>query len=1082
MADHDKYLTGAGTSRYLRPEERSWGGIVYRSGSPVLDSELILETDIVKTMQRVLGREQAPSGWLKGQERRDSYDDFLTPATGAGSFVTDAFYMSKRMAMVNGWPLVIEYTDTTADDLNLIQLEAAPVNGGAPPDVKRTDFVFLEVWQTIISDSANASGTITVASLPSALDTITIGVNTLTAVAGAPGVDQFTIGGSPAATAANIAAAINSSPPNSFTDVTASSDGVDTVTIRAVAAGTAGNAVALGSSVALVLIPSGATLVGGVDEAGKPSQDTLYRYGNVLSPVGVALPDDIADPAIGVETSKRIQIQYRVRATGASEAVNFKTESDGFSNTAVLAQGTTLAPVAGYPFVPADKTTIAGSSSAVAYDVEDAGLWVAGDGSPAAAAALGTVDGYVYAIPICFVFRRNDASGSGGWDPQTNTNGALSESHAGFVSPAVGAVPAGESDRPDALFFDAISGNDILDLRRHVALMGHDMASELDFQMKSLLDGTTRTWAIDAADKQTLGGGSGDVSTRFLVCNQIGRSGGDGGVPPLSGDTTRGVTIRSFDHIARRFSDSPVVERAVFAVLPTSTVGANPGLYNTQANGAYAGWAENDEINIDLTALNATTLGDFDPSGSTVPGGFIANYAPPGSAITDINVITHDDGHYTNPVPQVVQTKLVTGMGTPHAKIVLDRNDSVVNEGDPGVLDHRMVGDAGTDNGSIRRIFVEIEFTYPLGVGLTDTPDEQLTPESVYQPLGAMLENDTSQRPTDYETLTPVKFRDRRREVGIEYVANLPGSGIGSGTPITDNFVSQNTTDICTLRRLFGSGALLTGVTDSTGGGPRAVDTLLTTWGSSERKLVTTVALTGAGQTQVDVTYFGQDPVPNYGAPGGGYQVGVYYRSNAPQTVGVMAGALTTMEDPISIQPLLMDQGLWAGTVGPGSVDIPFPYDNPLDQIAMNDGGTTSFPGDWYFAATAQISIDDFNAETGLLKLHAVSPPDGTGDRSFNTLAKDAEFRAHYRVADVGSYRPHAFAQNLSNVSRHKVFTPFLAKATTDTVLYRKGEILLVVLSRFAELDDENTIRFTDTDNRSAAALYRTRSLLLTLS
>jgi len=59
------------------------------------------------------------------------------------------------------------------------------------------------------------------------------------------------------------------------------------------------------------------------------------------------------------------------------------------------------------------------------------------------------------------------------------------------------------------------------------------------------------------------------------------------------------------------------------------------------------------------------------------------------------------------------------------------------------------------------------------------------------------------------------------------------------------------------------------------------------------------------------------------------------------------------------------------------------------------------------------------------------------------------------------------------------VFTPFLARATEDNLLFRKDEVLLLVLSRWAELDAENTVRFTDTDNRTCVGVYRTRSLLV---
>jgi len=66
---------------------------------------------------------------------------------------------------------------------------------------------------------------------------------------------------------------------------------------------------------------------------------------------------------------------------------------------------------------------------------------------------------------------------------------------------------------------------------------------------------------------------------------------------------------------------------------------------------------------------------------------------------------------------------------------------------------------------------------------------------------------------------------------------------------------------------------------------------------------------------------------------------------------------------------------------------------------------------------------------------------------------------------------------------------PVLARATEDVpntagsggLLYRKDEVLLVVLTRFAELDEENNVRFIDpaVDNRTGAAVYKTRNLLL---
>ena len=611
--------------------------------------------------------------------------------------------------------------------------------------------------------------------------------------------------------------------------------------------------------------------------------------------------------------------------------------------------------------------------------------------------------------------------------------------------------------------------------------------------MQSLLDGRNRTWAIDAADKNTLGAGSGDVSTRFLVCNQVGRSAAKGGTAPTSGSTTRGDTIRDFDHVARRFGSAPVVERIVFEVYPTYTSVSHPGRYAVQANGGYAGWAEDDEIHIDLTELNATTLGDFDPATSSYAGtgpypnnASIFGFVPPGTTVTNVLTIAHDDGHYTTAVSQATQPKTIVGVGTAHIVVTLDRNNDTVNGGDPLNANYRMVGDSGTDDGSARRIYVELEISYPLGVGLTDTPDGELVPDPTVWANGPLLENDQTQRPTDWEGIRPPTFREGFREVKVEYAANLPGSGVGSGTPVADTIVSQNTINLLFPRRVYGSSILLTGVTDTVIAQPHNIDNSLTEYGSSSRLVVVSTAggaagspLSGAGQTLCSITYFAQDPLPNYGAAGGGYQVGVYYRTVTKATAGVHSGALTEMPDPLVVEPLALSKGVWTGQAGKGSMDLSFPYTNPLDYIAVNDDGTTTFPGEWYFAGTASVSIDDFDAETGLINLHAFVPVDGSATMSLQTKDKDVEFRSFYAMTDPTAYRPTVMSQPLSGVVRHKVFSPFLVRSTVDSALYRKNEVLLVVISRFAELDDDNTVRFTDTDNRSAAAVYRTRNLLI---
>lgn len=139
----------------------------------------------------------------------------------------------------------------------------------------------------------------------------------------------------------------------------------------------------------------------------KPSASAIYRYGNVEGGFSF-ITDDITDPNIGQETTQRVQVQYRIRVVKG--LLGFASYPDGFDPTVVFAQGGVSAPTA-YTFANMRQA------------LGDPGLWRAGDGSGTAQTALGTVDGYVYAIPICAVFRRNGVVWLG--DPSPNLNGSF---------------------------------------------------------------------------------------------------------------------------------------------------------------------------------------------------------------------------------------------------------------------------------------------------------------------------------------------------------------------------------------------------------------------------------------------------------------------------------------------------------------------------------------------------------------------------------------------------------------------------------------------------------------------------------
>ena len=1196
-------------SRNAGTGERAFLGVIAESGKPVLDAELNLHQDAQWMEDFLLRRWQTPSGWLRGRSHLDAYCDWSTEVLPGG--VTDdsdevdeavgpyahgddtllnALVLPRLEAVVAGHPVVVEYTNTQSEGYNIVGLEAAKIYDGTNATVKRTDFVFLEVWRALVAPSPQATGSVQVVVNADMTvgDTIDINSIPLTISAGAPAVDEFEIGVDEDATASNIETAINATA-NSFDGIVVARAvaGSGLVLLTAVLPGAGngidftGNFITLAVTVATpgAMVASGATLTGGADRPNKPStqQGQIFRHGNVLSPSQTWLDDEMVDPVINVESSQRIQLQYRIRATSDAEAINYKKHPDGFSSliagggagdAAIFARGNRDAPVysgnpAGdtlsYPFVRADKTSTWLDSSAVAYGWEDNGLYIAGDGSEAAAQALGAIDGFVYAIPIAFAHRHNNVSdvlaGVKGFDPESNTNGAPTYDHPGYLSHFGFNVPAGLSDRPDNHFCNVITQDNLLDLRRHVVPVGIDLAAELKYQMQSLLDGNLRSWSADTSDKQDLGGDSGDVSTRFLVCNEIGRTNTLGASAPLAGeDSERGELVRNYDHIARRFGDQPVIERVVVAFWPGDRNGApvapgtdNPGKYITKTGGGTQTdkWYEGDVLNLDLEFLNVTTLGGiFDArpgagtgGGSTTTIEFL-EACPPGTIITDVLNAWHDDGHYVTVTDQNVQLGIIKGLGTTHLEVTLDANDTAITEGQAiggGNIEHKMVGSdiagappvGAADMGSVRRIFLEVEITYPVGAGTTDTPDYEVVPDAtVYADAdawvtgpGPIIENDITARPGDYENLLPARYRVGYREIQHEYIANdsiahgAPLAGSAVGTVTIEQLVSVDRDTLRFPRRVWGDG-IATGmyVHDVPAVADMVVDPATSEFGSSSRivELDTggTGLLSGTGHTLCTVRYFAQDPIPNYGVAGGGYQVAYYFRSNAPQTAGTKEGDITstgdgTLPTTLQVEPLFSSPSVWTGQVGMGGLDKGYPYAAPLDQIPIHDGttvpaGTDQISGtteEWYFSATAEVTVADFDADTGLLNLHAFVQQDTQDIVTFGGAGndekprKDAEWRSYYPFADDAAYRPTIMAQPLFGAVRHKVFTPFLARAVEDIpgvaggILFRKSELLLVVLSRFAELDDRNNVLFVDpkSENRTLAAVYRTRNLLLTV-
>ena len=286
---------------------------------------------------------------------------------------------------------------------------------------------------------------------------------------------------------------------------------------------------------------------------GKSPTQRIWLNGNVGGTSDFApytLDSDILDTNVGQETTKRVQIQYRLRVISG---VDLSAYPYGLNDPTVVAH--TVPPTAAVSEGVATAYSYANQSAS-----GDPGLWRAGDGSLAAQAALGTVDGYMLALPLMGVVRRNQTP----FDRLTNHNG-------GVVSP-------GPSDRPDGLFNDIVVSRDIIDLRQGVSSTGWDYSELLGKNLSFLLDNNIRTeWATTSI-------GGGYFGHTVLTAAEIGLLPGD---HITTGDTPGADFIGQFDSCRRFFSDRSNAEVVTVAL-------DRPG---------GGSWAPGDIVSIDPTSL-----------------------------------------------------------------------------------------------------------------------------------------------------------------------------------------------------------------------------------------------------------------------------------------------------------------------------------------------------------------------------------------------------------------------------------------------------------------------------------------------
>ncbi|NBP58443.1 hypothetical protein EBU71_18300, partial [bacterium] len=350
------------------------------------------------------------------------------------------------------------------------------------------------------------------------------------------------------------------------------------------------------------------------------------------------------------------------------------------------------------------------------------------------------------------------------------------------------------------------------------------------------------------------------------------------------------------------------------------------------------------------------------------------------------------------------------------------QNDFNVNGGLSANSNYQMVGNSSDgDVGSSRNIFIELALCYPEGEGLRATPIIIYPDNSVY-PNGSVI-NEASLFFSEFETGPIFSFEEEKRSVSLEYVKKEQ----------TIELVSKSATEILTPFKFYGDGITYYVEYEDQEVGAGYSNVLNTSDYNKSDASVLVNSLTNAGQTLVSLKY--------YSLMANKARAMIYYRYLASQTT-IPSGST------IEVEPIYISKSMFAIQTSKGSLSESYPYPSASDMVGIH----IDFDIDeWDLRANAQISISDFNIDAGMLQLNNFMPIDLNTDMTLTSKTTDSQGNTIY-VGGTG-YLPVTYTSPFSSEVGHKNVLPLLCKAKTNTSYFRKGEVLLVLISRYGELD-----------------------------
>jgi hypothetical protein len=336
-------------------------------------------------------------------------------------------------------------------------------------------------------------------------------------------------------------------------------------------------------------------------------------------------------------------------------------------------------------------------------------------------------------------------------------------------------------------------------------------------------------------------------------------------------------------------------------------------------------------------------------------------------------------------------------------------------------------------------LFVDLLVSYPTSVGLTMTPKNTYGSNSFAVTGGSL----PATSPVSFSAFAVQAFDETHREVQLEYTTVAL-----TVTQAADTIVNSNT-----VFRLPERAATVTSVL------------------RNSSPIVGTVALNPTGRMAhfsnpsdytnpgdvLTITYTAIRPMPQ-NSTGSQLQMTIYYDAAAPQ-----AARQQLLGTGLTVIPKCVSDSLYVLTTGSGSQDEGYPWPQGYVQTGGIDvwGGTTGgqYSGEGHLSGRAEVAVTDFNANTGFLRLSNFIPMVANPDQLvFTGVGTDIEGRSYFNAVPTGAYLLNAYAQDLSNACRHKNVLPMLCELAVDSTFGFKGQLVLVLLTRYAWIDQHNCV------------------------